>query len=174
MPVILVTSLSDMPEQVRLRQPSHLVTLLSPEHMIETFDGFPAGRHLRLGLNDIAAVEDGTSPPEAGHVRQLLTFARGWDGSTPMLIHCWAGVSRSMASAYTVLCDRLGPGHEMMLAREMRLRAPHAAPNRLIVRLADDALGRGGEMVGAVEAMGSADESAEGFPVELPLIFGPP
>ena len=35
---------------------------------------------------------------------------RGWDGEAPMLIHCWAGISRSMASAFTILCDRLGPG----------------------------------------------------------------
>ena len=72
-----------------------------------------------------------------------------------------------MASAFTVLCDRLGPGHEMEIARAMRQRAPHAQPNRLLIQHADDALGRGGKMLDAVSAfqngepaIGTADQAA--------------
>ena len=81
-------------------------------------------------------------------------FHARWDGKQPFLIHCWAGISRSMASAFTILCDRLGPGCEAEIAKAMRRRAPHAQPNRLLVRHADEALGRGGAMLAAVEAMG--------------------
>ncbi len=42
MPMILVTPLSAVEETVRRDRPSHLVTLLSPEHMIETPDGMRA------------------------------------------------------------------------------------------------------------------------------------
>ena len=59
-----------------------------------------------------------------------------------------------MASAYTILCDRLGPGREIEIAQAMRRRAPHASPNALLVRHADEALGRGGRMVTALDAMG--------------------
>jgi predicted protein tyrosine phosphatase len=38
----------------------------------------------------------------------------------------------------------------------MRQAAPHAYPNRRIVALADDMLGRRGRMVDAVEAMGTS------------------
>ena len=86
-----------------------------------------------------------------------------------MLVHCWAGVSRSMAAAFTILCDRAKTGAEHDIAQEMRARAPHASPNRLLVRLADHALNRGGRMVSAVEAMGPGILVEEGFPVELPL-----
>jgi predicted protein tyrosine phosphatase len=86
-----------------------------------------------------------------------------------MIVHCWAGVSRSMASAYTVLCDRAGPRSEMEIAQAMRARAPHAYPNRLIVRLADEMLGREGRMVAAVEAMGDGVLVVEGALVEFPL-----
>ena len=44
---ILVTPLSAVPDVIRDYRPSHLVTLLSPEHMIETPKGFPRERHLR-------------------------------------------------------------------------------------------------------------------------------
>jgi len=167
--MILVTPLSAMLDALRTYRPTRLVTLLSPEHMIETPEGFPGEHHLRLGLNDIADPAAGNAPPEVRHVSQLIAFGRAWDGSEPMLIHCWAGVSRSMAAAFTVLCDRYGPGNEYDIAQEIRARASHAAPNRLLVRLADSALRRDGAMVRAVEAMGPCRAVDEGVPVELPL-----
>ncbi len=76
-----------------------------------------------------------------------------------------------MAAAFTILCDRLGPGHELAIAQEMRNRAPHADPNRLIVRLADEMLGREGRMIEAVELIGRGVLVTEGVPVELPLVL---
>jgi predicted protein tyrosine phosphatase len=86
-----------------------------------------------------------------------------------MLVHCWAGISRSMAAAYTVLCDRLGPGAERDVAQAIRARAPHAWPNPLLVRLADDLLERNGDMIAAAEAIGRGSIVAEGCCVELPI-----
>jgi predicted protein tyrosine phosphatase len=87
-----------------------------------------------------------------------------------MVIHCWAGISRSMASAYAILCDRLGPGREIEIARAIRLRAPHAQPNRLLVQHADEALGRRGRMVLALNSMGPPMMVDEGVPTAFPLI----
>jgi predicted protein tyrosine phosphatase len=79
-----------------------------------------------------------------------------------------------MAAAYTLLCDRAGPGYEFDIARELRARATHAYPNALIVALADRALGREGRMVQAVASIGRGEVIAEGCCVELPLAsFGP-
>src|SRR5690349_13999621 len=102
MPRILVTPLSALPDAVERHRPSHIVTLLSPEHMIETPAGFPPERHLKLGMNDVEHVRDGESPPSRDHVDELLAFARGWPADEPMIVHCWAGVSRSMAASYIV------------------------------------------------------------------------
>src|SRR5579872_1860713 len=107
---IFVAPLSAVPECIRAHAPSHLVTLLSPEYMIETPTGFEAGRHLRLSIEDVAEAWASDSPATDRHIGELLDFSRQWDARAPILIHCWAGISRSMAAAYTVLCDRLGPG----------------------------------------------------------------
>jgi predicted protein tyrosine phosphatase len=139
--------------------------------MIETPEGFPAETHLRLAINDVADPAFGETPPEARHVEQLLTFGRGWGGEAPILVHCWAGVSRSTAAAYILFCDRLGPGREDEIAKAIRFRAPHAWPNRLLVQLADEALGREGRMVHAVEALGRGRIVAQGECVELPLVM---
>jgi predicted protein tyrosine phosphatase len=170
MPRILVTPLSAIETAILAHRPSHLVTLLSPEHMIETPLGFPADRHLRLGVNDVADPAAGTHPPSRAHIERLIAFSRQWDGQSPFLIHCWAGISRSMASAFTVLCDRLGPDREIEIARAIRRRAPHAAPNALLVAHADELLNRGGRMIAAVNAMGPARMVEEGVATDLPLV----
>ena len=167
---LLVTPLSALPGALAEHAPSHLVSLLSPEHMIATPAGFPAAAHLKLGINDISDPAAGLAPPGRAHVDVLLEFSRDWDGERPFLIHCWAGISRSMASAFTILCDRLGPGREIEIAQAMRRRAPHAQPNRLLVRHADEALGRGGAMLSAVEAMGPPLVLEEGVTTLFPLV----
>ena len=170
MPRILVTPLSALDDAIANHGPSHIVTLLSPEHMIPTPAGFAAERHLKLGVNDVADPAAGDSPPARDHVERLLAFSRDWDAKKPLLIHCWAGISRSMASAYTVLCDRLGPGREVEIAMAIRRRADHANPNLLLVRHADDILGRNGRMLEALKTMGPPLMLEEGVTTALPLV----
>ncbi len=170
MPRLLVAPLSSLTDALAHHAPSHLVSLLSPEHMIATPDGFPAAMHLRLGVNDIVDPAAGTAPPARKHIDELLEFSRGWDARQPLLIHCWAGISRSMASAFTILCDRLGPDREIEIARAMRQRAPHAQPNRLLVQHADDALGRKGKMIAALNSMGPPLIVEEGVTTNFPLV----
>ncbi|MGB8365288.1 MAG: tyrosine phosphatase family protein [Rhizomicrobium sp.] len=167
--MILVTPLSAIDDTIRRYRPSHMVTLLSPEHMIETPQGIEPARHLRLSVNDVAESWGAEMPPAAHHVEQLLRFGRDWQASSPILVHCWAGISRSTAAAFILLCDRLGPGSEHMIAQALRARAPHAFPNPLLVSLADEALAREGRMVEAVRGIGRGEIVAEGTIVELPL-----
>ncbi len=174
MPRILVTPLSALEDAIESHRPSHIVTLLSPEHMIETPAGYAAARHLKLGVNDVADPAAGENPPSRIHIDRLLDFSRGWDTKQPLLIHCWAGISRSMASAYAVLCDRAGPGREVEMALAIRKAAGHANPNLLLVHHADAALGRGGRMVEAVKAMGPPLQVMEGVTTALLLPLAPP
>ena len=125
--------------------------------MIATPQGLTTDRHLKLGVNDIAEPTQGMIPPDENAVLKLLAFGRTWDETAPMLIHCWAGISRSTASAFTLACERSPDVDEVTIARAMRSLAPHASPNRRIVAIADDMLGRRGRMVDALAAMGESD-----------------
>jgi predicted protein tyrosine phosphatase len=169
MPRLLVTPLSALDDALANHRPSHLVSLLSPQYMIATPEGFDPSRHLKLALSDVSDPALAEHPPGREHIDRLIVFARGWDGDAPFLIHCWAGISRSMASAFTVLCDRLGGGREVEIALAIRRRAPHASPNTLLVRHADDALGRGGRMMAALNTMGEPVAMAEGVTTVFPL-----
>ncbi|HEX5379858.1 MAG TPA: hypothetical protein VFW47_14875 [Phenylobacterium sp.] len=161
---IIVSGLAEVPALIARRRPSHVVTLLDPATMIETPRGLTPERHLKLPVNDIAEPTEGLVPPDESVVMRLLAFGRTWDESAPMLIHCWAGISRSTASAFTLACERSPGVDERIIALAMRRAAPHASPNRRIVALADDMLGRRGRMVDAVAAMGDYDwEQARPF-----------
>jgi predicted protein tyrosine phosphatase len=123
--------------------------------------------HLFLGMNDIVEAVDGQILPGDDHLSQLLRFVRGWDQQSPLVIHCFAGVSRSTAAAFTTACA-LNPGlDEHELAQTIRRLSPTATPNRRIVALADDRLGRNGRMLAAIDAIGRGEECFEGVPFAL-------
>lgn len=164
---LIVCGLAEVPAIIAARTPSHMVTLLDSASMIETPRGLPAERHLRLSVNDIAEPMEGLILPSADLVQQLLAFGRAWDARAPMIVHCWAGISRSSASAFVLACDRNPEVDERAIALRMRAAAKHAYPNRRIVALADDILGRHGRMVDAVEAMGDYEYSGHGVPFDF-------
>ena len=166
--MIYVSPLSGVVDAIRTVGPSHLVSLLDPESMIDTPDGIERICHLRLGINDIAEPRDELIVPGEAHVSQLISFIRNWDQQRPMLVHCWAGISRSTAAAYIALCTLNEDYPEDDLALLLRKQGAHAQPNRLMVRLADDALGRKGRMRAAIEALTPPRQTWEGELFALP------
>ena len=51
----------------------------------------------------------------------------------------------------------------------MRRRSPLVTPNKLMVQLADDLLGRQGAMTAAIARIGRGADAFEGAPYQLPL-----
>jgi predicted protein tyrosine phosphatase len=164
---LIVTPLSRLPQVMSERAPSHVITLLSPEELIPTPPGFAPERHLRLGVHDIAEPQDGMVIADLGLVARVFDFAAGWDARQPMVVHCWAGISRSTATAFAIACERNPHADELEIALRLRRASPSAYPNRRIVALADKILDRRGRMTEAVEAMGGNGFAVEGFPFDL-------
>lgn len=165
---IIVCPLSFVELVARTRRPSHVITLLDPDHEIPTPEGIAPARHLKLGCFDVPDESYGLTPPDEAVVRDAVAFGRDWTGDDPILVHCWAGISRSTATAFTLACERNPETPEADVARALRARSPFASPNRRIVALADDLLGRGGRMVDAVDAIGRGEPAMESRPFELP------
>ncbi|MDR3508582.1 MAG: hypothetical protein P4L64_11840 [Caulobacteraceae bacterium] len=159
---ILVCPLEAVERLVRERGPSHVISLLSPGAAPPVLPPGPVRLH--LAFNDIAAPQEGLIHPDADHVQALLAFARTWDRAAPLLVHCWAGVSRSTAGGYILACLRDGAGAEAALAQRLRGAAPYATPNPLLVALGDEALDRRGAMVRAIAAIGRGADTAFGAP----------
>jgi predicted protein tyrosine phosphatase len=169
MTCILVSPLSAVERTIEAQHPSHLITLLSPEHMIETPPQIAPERHLKLAVHDVVEEMAGSESPASGHIVRLLDFAQGWKADAPLLVHCWAGVSRSTAAAYILLCERIGPDRELEIAYLLRRLAPHAYPNALMIRHADTLLQRDGRMIAAIASIGRGEIVPEGSCVSLPI-----
>jgi predicted protein tyrosine phosphatase len=145
-----------------------MITLLDPNSMIETPVGLSPDTHLRLGLNDVSSVQAGLITPAEAHVTAILDHVQAWDQSSPLVVHCWAGVSRSTASAFMAACALNPDVPPLIIAQYMREASPTATPNRLLIRYADDLLGRGGTMVDAIDAIGRGEDCWEGVAFDLP------
>ena len=167
--MIYVCPLSAVEDVIDRSGPSHMISLLDPETMIETPYGIAQDKHLQVSVNDIAHHDHSLVPPGREHVENILNFIDGWTPDDPILIHCWAGISRSTATALITLCKFNAEASEFALAQMLRDAAPHAHPNRLLIKHADDLMGREGRLVQAVEEMGPGEMSWEGQTFAVPI-----
>ena len=167
--IIHVCSYARLHSTVEQTGARHVVTLLGAGDHIEPPLGVPAGNHLFLRVHDINEPLDGHIVPDAEHVEGLIDFVRGWDRAAPLVVHCWAGISRSTAAAFVTVCALMPERDEQEIAWAIRRASPTATPNIRIVRLADVMLGRDGRMVAAIESIGRGRLADEGIPFRLPL-----
>lgn len=147
----------------------HIVTLINDETKVLRPDCVAVEDHLFLSMHDIAMEIEGFRAPAEDHVHELIRFVQRWHRRTPMVVHCWAGISRSTAGAYIAACALNPRRDEVMIARAIRDASPTAYPNPRLVALADAILERNGRMVAAVEAIGRGVECHEGTPFRLDL-----
>lgn len=149
---IIVCPLSRAPYIARQQPPSRAVSLLDRD------TAFPelgmSERHLQLDVHDIESEIEGMDACCHTRMGRIIEFVRGWDRNAPILIHCWAGISRSTATAYITACVHNPGADERAIAEALRDASPTATPNRRFVALADQALGRNGRMSAAIEAIG--------------------
>ncbi|WP_378950300.1 tyrosine phosphatase family protein [Mesorhizobium sp. ANAO-SY3R2] len=167
--MIHVCPLSKVGDTVTRVGAERLITLLSAGTEMTRPDAIRAENHLFIKMNDIAVEQDGMTLPGEAHVWQLLGFTDSWDRARPLAINCYAGVSRSTASAY-IIAAALSPSRdEAELATTLRRLSPTATPNPRLIAVADQILGRSGRMIAAIQAIGRGADCFEGVPFGLEI-----
>ena len=167
--MIHVCSLARLHATVEETGARRVVTLMRDVELVRRPPTIADADHLRLRFDDISEPIDGYTVPAEEHIAELLAFVRKWDRATPLVMHCYAGVSRSTAGAFVSVCALNPTRAEADIARALRRLSPTATPNIRIVALADRMLGRDGRMVAAIEAIGRGVECYEGHPFRLDL-----
>jgi predicted protein tyrosine phosphatase len=102
-------------------------------------------------------------------VTRLIEFVRGWDRANPIVVHCFAGISRSTAGAFVAACSLNPNRDELAIAQDLRRASATATPNLRIVSIADRILGRDGRMVAAIDSIGRGVIAYEADPFRLDL-----
>ncbi|MDO8608672.1 MAG: hypothetical protein Q7R40_19245 [Phaeospirillum sp.] len=154
-----ICGLDELADELEALNPTHVISILDPGEDDHDPLVFPESiRVLSIRFFDIHAMggvvgtmlsaRDKAEYPCIDHAQAILEFGRNIPCGSRVLVHCWAGVSRSTAAAYLLACLHLPPNDAMNLILSLR---QGAMPNRLIVRFADKALGAEGRMLAAID-----------------------
>lgn len=187
---LVVCSLAAVSEMVASTKSTALVSVLHPELIPETPKSIAPSQHFKLAIDDIEAPFDGLQHAKFKHVEALCAFAHAWDSETgaqdpgtedapsdtrsgALVVHCYAGISRSTAAAFVMLCALNPKVDEIAIAKYLRSCSPTAAPNRLIVSLGDEVLGRNGRMSKAIRIIDRSLSYEPTHPFALQTKFGP-
>ena len=162
--MIHVCSLARLHATVDETGARHIVTLLRLVGSHIARENHPVS-----GVDDITMPMEGYTAPAHEHVQRLVDFVSAWDRKAPMVIHCFAGISRSTAGAYVAACALNPERDEMQIAWDIRRASRTAQPNSRIVTIADRLLRRDGRMIRAIEAIGVGDAATEGHPFRLEI-----
>ena len=142
--MIIVCSLKDLNTVCESVNPSHVISVIDPGYAPETPPG--VSNHLKLGFDDIIEVNPKNQifrlntdeipqlPPNQDHINSIKKFSETWSMESPIVIHCWCGVSRSMAAATYLLCKSDNSNIDRNI-RYIRSIASHANPNKLMVSI---------------------------------------
>lgn len=170
MTAIVVSPLSRIAEMAVRHKAREMISLLAEQQNFHRPAVIDAKRHLTLGVNDITFAGTGKLiAPQESHVQAIIDFARTWDRTAPLLIHCWMGVSRSPAAALIASLAISPDDDDFALATRLRTATAFATPNSRLIDIADTLLSRGGRLSAAVKKIGRGADADGNAPFVLPL-----
>ena len=167
--MIHVCSLARLHDTVRETGARHVVTLIKDISLVHRPATITPENHLMLDMDDINDHIEGYVMPAEEHVGDLLRFVRAWDRKAPLVVHCYAGISRSTAGAFVTACALNPRRDEATIAWALRDASPTATPNIRIVTLADRLLERDGRMIAAIRSIGPGMAAYATEPFRLDL-----
>ncbi|EJZ23031.1 tyrosine phosphatase family protein [Rhizobium sp. Pop5] len=170
MTFIIVSPLARIAEMAVRHKARDMISLIAKEQAFHRPGVIAADRHLMLAMNDITFKgTGGLVAPDETHVRGIIDFAASWRQETPLLIHCWMGVSRSPAAALIAALSLAPDQSEEALAQRLRVASPFATPNARLVEIGDALLGRNGRLIAAVRTIGRGADADGNAPFVLAI-----
>ena len=124
--MIHVCSLARLHDTVASVGARHVITLMRNTDQVVRPDPIVQDNHLILSLDDISQPLDGYELPGEAHVARLVEFVGGWDRTAPIVVHCYAGISRSTAAAFVTACALNPRRDEAQIAKAIRDASPTA------------------------------------------------
>ncbi|MBP6818369.1 protein-tyrosine phosphatase family protein [Ferrovibrio sp. MS7] len=136
------------------REVSHLIGILDPgTRRPEAYQDVSPRHMAEFRFHDIVLPDSLRLAPSAADMAAIIAACERVLDDQPqhVLVHCWAGISRSTATA-TILMALRNKGREAEVFQALAKIRPRSWPNSLMIRQADRMLGHGGALVAAMEA----------------------
>lgn len=111
--------------------------------------GFNAhsAKKIHLQFDDCICSNAHYTAVSENQVQQIIDFANEIPLNAKLLVHCAAGISRSTAATYVILCILYGDGKEKQAFEKVLETQPNACPNHLVVEIAEKLLKRSPKMI---------------------------
>jgi predicted protein tyrosine phosphatase len=135
-------------KRIKRRGFSGVITIedpICPRRRQMRFNRHPHPSHLVLRFEDLDSAVTGIRTPTREDVIAAINFSKEVEG--PLLIHCYAGISRSTGIALAIIAERMGRGREGEALSELLNVRPPAVPNMMVVEHADEILDRNGRLL---------------------------
>ncbi len=146
---IIICGLADIQECVDKYRPNKMLTIINKNFEPETPSGMDKNRHLKMLIDDISEPREGFILPEKHHTQELLDFTDDWDKTKPILVHCHMGISRSTATSLGIAA-KYSPENIELIIENLKEIAPHASPNKIMMRYYDEILDLDNRLYGSV------------------------
>jgi predicted protein tyrosine phosphatase len=155
-PTFTVSSKSQARGRVRALDATHLVSLLDPGDTMWKPSRIEPENWLWLRMEDEEDPSAFSHAPTLAHAQQILDFGARLPIDARVVVHCYAGVSRSTAAGLALWLqangvDRVEEARDWLLSHR-----PRASPNMLLARHFDQLLGLDGRFVLLCDRIGDA------------------
>lgn len=139
---ILVCGLDEVQDICHAQKIDAIISILDPGMRLNPLGAVKGARLLAISCLDIHDRDD-PHAPRMDQAREILCFADSVSAGSRLLVHCFAGVSRSTAVALALLARQSDPDAAAERLAEIR---PGANPNRLIAEHFDRLCGWEGRL----------------------------
>jgi predicted protein tyrosine phosphatase len=137
---IRVDNYLDLQRTIETFKPTHVVSMITA---MEPPVGVP--HHLQIRVDDVPSEMPGYVHPQMSHLQTVLAFTADLVETDRVLIHCFAGISRSTAIAIAILIQH-GMRYDEAFIHVHSIR-PILMPNQAFIRLTDEHFKLGGKLV---------------------------
>ena len=153
---ITVSNVDKVPGHIH-RGATHVVSLLrnSERNYLFMPSSFKRENWLFLDMDDVIS-EDAEFAPQKEQVVRLLDWVKKLPSDAHLVVHCFAGISRSTAAALAIKVQELGVDQVDEAISWLLEERPQACPNPVITKHADELLGANGKLHSAAEEVASS------------------
>jgi predicted protein tyrosine phosphatase len=150
-----ISSQKDAKSLAKKIKPTHIISISSPEKEAPFDSGFGNAKILRLSFYDITTQSaadslDEKDVPTRSIAETIYNFGKEFDDDTILLIHCFAGISRSSAAGIISLTPRYGAIGATKKVGELTINGQSGYewffPNPVLIEAFDDMLHFDGEL----------------------------
>lgn len=154
---IFISNVDKVPAMIHHHGITHVLTLLRGRELNELIlpKSFDRNNWLYMDMDDVIN-EDADFAPTQGQVAEFMDWGKSIPDNGRLLVHCYAGVSRSTAAALAIKVAREGLDRIPACIDWLVSHRPIACPNPIITKHADLILRANGELHAEAEKVANA------------------